>query len=180
MSPPIVVVDPDPKWPDTFTSVRRDLFAALAAVPVLAIEHVGSTSVPGLPAKPVIDIDIVVRRPYVGLAAEALERAGYVPLGEMGVVDRFAFKPPDDGVRRNVYVTVEGCLSLRNHLAVRSVLRRDPELRDAYASVKRRLATETDDIDVYVEGKSRIVRLILEQAGLSAAELDDIESINLQ
>lgn len=178
MSNPIIVVDSDPAWPVSFGSIRRDLFAALAAVPLVAIEHVGSTSVPGLAAKPILDIDVIVRRPYVGTASAALERAGYAPLGEMGVPDRWAFRPPQDGIRRNVYVTVEGCLHLRNHLGLRDVLRRDAALLDEYAAVKRRLATETDDIDVYVEGKCAIVRRILAQAGLTDAELDAIDAVN--
>lgn len=180
MSPTIVVVDSDPQWPETFAAVRRELFGTLAAVPVVAIEHVGSTSVPGLAAKPILDIDVIVRRPYVGAAGEALERAGYTPLGEMGVPDQLAFRPPQDGVHRNVYVTVDGCLSLRNHLGVRDVLRRDVALRVEYSAIKRRLATETEDIDVYVDGKSAIVRRILQQAGLAGAELDEIEGINRQ
>ncbi|MDP9463018.1 MAG: GrpB family protein, partial [Actinomycetota bacterium] len=167
MSSPIVVVDYDPQWPEAFATIREVLQTALDGVPVIAIEHVGSTSVPGLAAKPTIDVDVIVARPHVGEAIAALESIGYQHLGDLGVPDRHALKAPRDAIRQNTYVIVEGCLSLRNHLGVREVLCGDPELRSEYSSVKRRLATETDDIDVYVEGKSDVIRRILERTGLA-------------
>ena len=178
MNKAIVVVEPDPLWAESFATIRRDLQASLAGVPVVAIEHVGSTSVPGLAAKPIIDVDVVVARPHVPGAADALEASGYVALGDLGVPDRLAFQAPNDGIRRNVYVVVDGCLSLRNHLGLRSVLRSDPRLRDEYSAIKRRLAAETGDIDVYVDGKTEIIRRILERAGLASGELEEIERIN--
>jgi len=178
MNTTIVVVEPDPKWPETFASIRQQLQAMLVDVPVIAVEHVGSTSVPGLAAKPIIDVDIVVARPDVDAAVAALEASGYVSLGELGVPDRIAFRAPDEAPRRNVYVTVEGCLSLRNHLGVREVLRADPHLRDEYSAIKRQLAAQTGDIEIYVAGKTDIVRRILERAGLNSSELDEIEGIN--
>ncbi|MBK5333233.1 MAG: GrpB family protein [Ilumatobacteraceae bacterium] len=178
MTNPIVVVDYDPQWPAAFSTIRVTLETALASVPVLGIEHVGSTSVPGLAAKPVIDIDVIVDRSHVGDAAAALESFGYAPLGDMGVPDRYAFKAPSDAIRQNTYVIVDGCLSLRNHLGLRDVLRGDTELRDEYSSVKRRLAAATDDIDVYVDGKIDVVRRVLARAGLADGELYEIEAGN--
>ena len=178
MTNPIVVVDYDPQWPAAFATIRSTLEKALDRVPVIGIEHVGSTSVPGLAAKPIIDIDVIVDRTHVDDAASALVANGYAPLGDMGVPDRLAFKAPADAIRQNTYVIVDGCLSLRNHLGLREVLRGDPELRDEYSSVKRRLAAATDDIDVYVDGKSEVVRRVLVRAGLVVAELDEIETGN--
>ena len=178
MTNPIVVVDYDPQWPVAFATIRSTLETVLDCVPVIGIEHVGSTSVPGLAAKPIIDIDVIVDRTHVDDVASALMVGGYAPLGDMGVPDRFAFKAPRDAIRQNTYVIVDGCLSLRNHLALREVLRSDPDLRDEYSSVKRRLAAATDDIDVYVDGKSDVVRRVLARAGLAVAELDEIETAN--
>ena len=178
MTNPIVVVDYDHQWPAAFATIRTTLEKALAPVPVIGIEHVGSTSVPGLAAKPIIDIDVIVDRAHVDDAAAALAASGYAPLGDMGVPDRFAFKAPPDAIRQNTYVTVVGCLALRNHLGLRDVLRGDPELRDEYSAVKRQLAAATDDIDVYVDGKSDVVRRVLARAGLVVAELDEIEAGN--
>ena len=178
MSTAIVVVDYDPRWPNVFTTIREVLAAALADVPVVAIDHVGSTSVPGLAAKPIIDVDVVVRRPFVSRAIGALQLAGYEPLGDLGIPDRYAFKAPSGAVRQNVYVTVEGCLSVRNHLGLRELLRNDGQLRDEYSAIKRGLAAETDDVDVYLRGKSEIIRRILQKAGLASSDLDAIARVN--
>jgi GrpB-like predicted nucleotidyltransferase (UPF0157 family) len=178
MSNPIVVIDYDPQWPAVFSTIREALVAAIATVPIVAIEHVGSTSVPGLAAKPIIDLDVIVRRQFVSRAIDALVFVGYEALGDLGVPERYAFKAPADAPRQNVYVTVEGCLSLRNHLGLRDVLRGDANLRDEYAAVKRQVADSTTDIDVYLDGKTAVVRRILQRAGLSAGELDEIEGLN--
>ena len=138
----IEIADYDDEWPARFANLRAELSATLASrgVPFVAIEHVGSTSVPGLAAKPVIDCDIIVTADSVPSASAALVADGFEALGDLGVPLRWAFAPPPHLARTNVYVTVQGSLSLRNHLAVRDVLRRRPDLRDAYADAKRRAA----------------------------------------
>ena len=127
----IEVVEYDPEWPDGFEGLRGEYAAAMAAaaVPVVAIEHVGSTSVPGLAAKPVIDCDIVVEEHDVAGASAALVGLGFQPDGDLGIPMRWAFKEPARLARTNTYVIVAGSLSLRNHLAVRDTLRASPVLR---------------------------------------------------
>jgi GrpB-like predicted nucleotidyltransferase (UPF0157 family) len=174
----IEVVDYDHRWPADFEILRDRYRAALAGVPVVGIEHVGSTAVPGLAAKPVLDVDIVVAEDAVTAAVAALTAIGYEPLGEMGVPQRWMCRAPAGGIRTNTYVTVDGCLSLRNHLAVRDVLRADEALRSEYSDVKQRLAREVDDIDEYVEKKSGIVQRILERAGFTEEERATIAAIN--
>lgn len=168
----IAVVDYDPAWPARFEHLRREYAAAMAAagVPVVSIEHVGSTSVPGLAAKPVIDCDIVVARPDVAAASQVLAGLGFTPLGELGIPLRWAFKEPARLAGTNTYVIVEGSLSLRNHLSLREVLRQDKELRDQYAAVKRRVGATAADIDEYGQGKNAMVQQILAAAGLTEAE----------
>ena len=178
MTAGILVVDYDPHWPWSFAVIHHTLQAALSDVPVIAIEHVGSTSVPGLAAKPIIDIDVIVARPHADAAFDALIAEGYTPLGDMGVPDRYAFRAPEGSLGQNTYVTIDGCLSLRNHLGLREVLRNDPVLRAEYSATKKRLAEQTDDIDVYLDGKTEVVRRILQRSGLSAGELDEIEGLN--
>lgn len=169
----------DPRWPQQFATVADELRAALNGVPVVAIEHVGSTSVPGLAAKPRIDVDVVVHAEHLPDAIRALEAAGYVWLGELGVTDRHAFKAPQGGPPRNVYVAVDGCLALRNHLAVRDFLRRDARLRDEYGRLKLELAgRDYDDLDRYVRDKSPILGRILAAAGLAPDELEAIDAMN--
>jgi GrpB-like predicted nucleotidyltransferase (UPF0157 family) len=92
----IEVVEYDPAWPERFDVLRAEYARAMAeaGVPVVAIEHVGSTSVPGLAAKPIIDCDIVVRPAGVAAASGVLVSLGFTPLGELGIPRRWAFKEP--------------------------------------------------------------------------------------
>ncbi len=149
---------------------------AAAGVPVVAIEHVGSTSVPGLAAKPVIDCDIVVAEQDVAAASRALTDLGFKPLGELGIPLRWAFKEPERLPRTNTCVVAEGSLSLRNHLAVRDTLRTDSNLREQYAAVKRRVGATAANIDEYGRGKNAMVQQILAAAGLTDAERTAIDA----
>jgi GrpB-like predicted nucleotidyltransferase (UPF0157 family) len=174
----IVVTEYDPAWPRRFGQLRREYAAAMAAagVPVVAIEHVGSTSVPGLAAKPVIDCDIVVTGPDVAAASEVLTGLGFRPLGELGIPLRWAFKEPQRLAGTNTYVVVAGSLALRNHLAVRDALRADAGLRREYATVKRRAGATAANIDEYGRAKNAMVQKILAAAGLTDAERASIDA----
>ena len=174
----IEIVDYDPVWPARFETLRQLYENILTGVAILGIEHVGSTSVPGLAAKPLIDIDIVVTVDQVARAIEAMEQAGFLSLGERGIPDRWALQAPSDLPRTNTYVVVEGSLALRNHLAVRDQLRHEVALRDQYAALKRSIAASVHDIDQYVEKKSSFLSVVLELAGLTAEERDAIEIAN--
>jgi GrpB-like predicted nucleotidyltransferase (UPF0157 family) len=168
----ILVAEYDPAWPMRFEKLRQEYAAAMATagVPVVSIEHVGSTSVPGLAAKPVIDCDIVVAGQDVAAASQVLVGLGFRPLGELGIPLRWAFKEPERLAATNTYVVVQDALSLRNHLAVRDILRADPDLRKQYAAVKRRVGAVAANIDEYGQGKNAMVQRILAAAGLTAAE----------
>ena len=172
------MVEYDPAWPERFGQLRREYAEAMAAagVPVAAIEHVGSTSVPGLAAKPTIDCDIVVAEQDVAAASHTLMALGFTPEGELGIPLRWAFKEPSRLTGTNTYVVVEGSLSLRNHLAVRDILRTNPHLREQYADVKRRAAATAVTIDEYGRAKNAIVQQILAAAGLTDAERASIDA----
>ena len=175
---PVDVVPYSPQWPAQFDRVATDLRAGLAGVPS-AVEHVGSTSVPGLAAKPVIDVDVIVEERDVAAAVAALEAIGYLHRGDLGVTGREAFTAPDDDPRRNVYVCTAGTLNVRNHLAVRDVLRRRDDLRDEYAAVKLALAADpTMDIDTYIARKSGILQVVLAESDLTDEELRRIRRLN--
>ena len=173
----IGVAEHDPAWAARFAELREAYDAAMAAagVPVVAIEHVGSTAVPGLAAKPVIDCDIVVAQVHVDAASDVLAGLGFLPLGELGIPQRWAFRAPEEFAGTHTYVVVEGSLSLRNHLAVRDVLRRDSALREEYAAVKRRVGASATDIDEYGRGKNATVQRILAAGGLTDAERTSID-----
>lgn len=170
--PVISVVEYDPAWPRRFEQLRQEYATAMAAadVPVLAIEHVGSTSVQGLAAKPIIDCDIVVAEQDVAAASQALAGLGFRPLGELGIPLRWAFKEPERLAGTNTYVIVAGALSLRNHLAVRDILRARADLREQYAAVKRRVGAEAASIEEYGRGKNAVIQEILAAAGLTDDE----------
>jgi GrpB-like predicted nucleotidyltransferase (UPF0157 family) len=177
----IEVAEYDPAWPERFGRLRDEYAEAMAAadVPVVVIEHVGSTSVPGLAAKPIIDVDIVVAEGDVDAASRVLTGLAFRPLGELGVPQRWAFEEPARLGKTNTYVIVEGSLSLHNHLAVRDTLRADADLREEYAAVKRRLGATTTDVADYVRGKNAVVLRILAASVLTDAERASIAANQL-
>ncbi|WP_328529546.1 GrpB family protein [Nocardioides sp. NBC_00368] len=169
----------DPGWPIRFEEVAETLRRALTDGPEARVEHVGSTSVPGLAAKPILDIDVIVAPEDVPAAVKALVRIGYRHRGDLGVVGREAFFAPDDDPVRHVYVCAAGTLNVRNHLAVREVLRSRDDLRDEYAAVKLALAADPDmDIDTYLARKSDVLQKILAVSDLTDAERRQILSLN--
>jgi GrpB-like predicted nucleotidyltransferase (UPF0157 family) len=139
---PIVVVDPDPAWAARFVEESARIGDALGPV-ALRIEHVGSTSVPGLPAKPIVDIDVhVADTDAEDLYVSALEAVGYrLVLREPWWNGHRMLVAADDGVNLHVF-PVDAPEPLR-HLLFRDWLRSHPEDRDLYASAKRRLAVTT-------------------------------------
>ncbi len=178
-SPTVVVVDYDSAWPRQFEALRARLWPAVADV-ALRVEHVGSTSVPGLAAKPIIDMTIVVATRGRGAAAiERLTPLGYVHQGNLGIEDREAFDHPADLPRHNLYVCPEGTIGIVNQVAMRDYLRLHPHAAQEYAALKRTLARQhPHDIDSYVFGKTEFVLRVLRSAGLTPEQLARIEHDN--
>lgn len=134
----------------------------------VSIEHVGSTSVPGLAAKTIIDIDVIVTPANLDSTKTALvEQGGYGGQGEMGIPDRHVSRKKGELPPRNLYVCIEGSQSLRNHLLVRDLCRRDATIREAYGRPKLELAQlDWANVDGYTEEKNGILLYILEKAGM--------------
>ena len=176
----IEVVPWSEDWTRDFEVVAADLRRALGRIPGARVEHVGSTSVAGLAAKPILDIDVIVERVDVPVAVAALVAIGYVHRGDLGVVGREAFFAPDPSPRRHVYVCEVGTMNVRNHLAVREVLRARHDLRDEYAAVKLSIASDPSmDMDGYIARKSAVVQRVLEASGeFSDDELAAIRRLN--
>jgi len=175
----ITVVDYDPAWAMNFDYLRATIWPVVSAF-ALGVEHVGSTSVPGLAAKPVIDIDVIIATAdHLRASIDALAAIGYTHRGDLGVPGRDAFDPPDGMRAHNLYVCIDGCASLRNHLAVRDYLRRSPEAVAEYSELKRGLASRhPNDIDAYIAGKTDFLCRILKEVGLPASEIDAIRRLN--
>lgn len=175
----VEVVEHSPRWAEDFEEVAAVLREALTDVRSAVVEHVGSTSVPGLAAKPILDVDVIVDATDVDAAVAALESVGHVHRGDLGVPGREAFHAPGPP-RRNVYVCTAGTAGVRNHLAVRDVLRSRADLREAYAAAKLALAADPGmDIDTYIAGKSAVLQQVLEASGrFSDEELLAIRRLN--
>ncbi|MGB3184860.1 MAG: GrpB family protein [Ornithinimicrobium sp.] len=167
----VAVVPYQSAWPVQASQVIVELEAALVGVGVESIEHVGSTSVPGLAAKPVLDIDVIVTREHIGAAIDALTEIGYRHVGDRGIPGREALEAPDEDPRRHIYVCESGTLHVRNHLAARDILRDRSDLREEYAAVKLALAADpVMDIDTYIARKSAVLQRVLVESGLSQNE----------
>jgi GrpB-like predicted nucleotidyltransferase (UPF0157 family) len=124
------------------------------------IEHIGSTAVQGLAAKPIIDLDIVLASSVdLPEAIRLLAALGYVHQGDLGVEGREAFRWPSGEARHHPYILIESAAELRRHIAFRDALRANAVLRDEYAKLKRSLATQySGDREAYTEGKSGFIR----------------------
>jgi GrpB-like predicted nucleotidyltransferase (UPF0157 family) len=158
----IEVVPYDPAWAATFESLRERL-ATVVGGRCIGIEHVGSTSVPGLAAKPVIDIDIVISSRVVFPAVrEALHEAGYSHRGNLEIPGREAFLQPPKLPRHNLYVCSVDAPGLHDHLVLRDMLRTRPDLCQRYAATKREMARlHPHDIDAYIDGKAAVIAEIM-------------------
>src|SRR5215468_5833919 len=163
-SGPVVLVDYDPAWPALFEREAERIREALGDR-ALAIEHTGSTSVPGLAAKPIVDITLVV--------ADSADEADYVPaLEAQGYVLRIrepewyehrSLKGPDTNV--NVHVFSRGCPEIERMLLFRDRLRSDDAERQLYERTKRDLAQrEWAYVQHYADAKSDVVEAIIARA----------------
>jgi GrpB-like predicted nucleotidyltransferase (UPF0157 family) len=123
---------------------------------------VGSTAVPGLAAKPIIDLDVIVAAQDGPEAVHRLGALGYVHEGDLGIHGREAFLYPPGEERHHLYVLVQSSAELRRHLAFRDALRADATLRDRYAELKRSLAAKyPHDRVVYTQAKSAFIESAL-------------------
>jgi GrpB-like predicted nucleotidyltransferase (UPF0157 family) len=136
----VLIQDYDASWPETFSKLAARLKTALGSH-VVAIEHVGSTAVPGLAAKPVIDLDIVLRsRADLRESIQLLAGIGYGHEGDLGIGGRDAFRSPPGDPRHHVYVLAAGAIELRRHLSFRDALRADND-RQSYTQAKSAFIT---------------------------------------
>jgi len=171
---PIVIVDYDPRWPEEFARLCDRAQSALGELAV-SIEHVGSTAVPGLPAKPVIDMVVAIASDDdLPEAIERLEAIGYRARGDLDVPGREAFSWPEGESRHHLYVSPSSSEELRAQITFRDVLRSDPGLAAAYVALKRELAARyRDDRPSYTDGKNDFIAAALAS---SIAEQPDAEN----
>ena len=179
----IVVVPYDPNWKNEFERIKSELMPVLAGE-IISVEHVGSTSVPGLYAKPIIDIDIVIDRENFENVKMQLAKIGYFHVGNQGVEGREAFKYKErlvDGIddpicqyqdkshlmEHHLYVCDKAADELKRHLTLRDFLRNNEEYRRKYSEIKMEMAKmHPHDINSYILGKQPVVLEIYEKCGL--------------
>jgi GrpB-like predicted nucleotidyltransferase (UPF0157 family) len=161
----IEIVAYDPAWPARFAELGRELRAGLGAV-ALRIDHVGSTAVPGLAAKPIIDIQISVAA-FEPLAAyrQPLERLGYVYRADNPERTKRYFREPPGRPRTHLHVRRAGSFSEQWALLFRDYLRTHPEAAAEYAAVKRHLALRyRDDRRAYTDAKGPFLWEVIRRA----------------
>lgn len=176
---PVEVIAPDPAWPDAFTEVAGRLEAALGGL-ALRIDHIGSTAVPGLPAKDVIDVQVLVTslqatQPII----DALATIGFTPragawnqrdepprgwTGDARAWDKLTFAPPPEARPSNVHVRVAGSPNARCALLFRDFLRHDPGARDVWGELKAAVAGTGASLAQYGQVKTPATALLLVQA----------------
>ena len=166
----VVVVPYDPEWKKDFIAISSEIKEALGDI-AESVEHVGSTSVEGLSAKPVIDIDVViVDASKLPAVIEALGKIGYSHEGDLGIKGREAFKY--DGKehlrKHHLYVCCRDSSELKRHVAFRDYLRSHPEAVAEYGRIKEEGALLYPfDIDKYIEHKAPFIERIYKEIGIS-------------
>lgn len=165
----VTVLPYDPLWEQRFAEIRCELLDALGPL-ALAVEHVGSTSVRGLSAKPVIDIDVVIRDTGIlDDVISALKTIGYEYEGDLGIPGREAFRYEDKShlMKHHLYVCPRDSAELKRHLAFRDYLRSHPETAREYGRIKEEgAALYPDDIDGYIRYKSPFIERVYKEIGL--------------
>ena len=165
----VIVVPYDKTWKSAFEEIKKEIEGAIGNL-IIGIEHVGSTSVEGLSAKPCIDIDVIIKDyATFDTVVSHLETIGYTHEGNLGIKDREAFKYVDKPhlQKHHLYVCPQYSEELYRHITFRDFLRSNPEAAKKYGSIKETAARLfPDNIDKYIEYKSPCIEELYEMCGL--------------
>ena len=165
----VEVVPYDSSWPRNFETIRREIEAVLGEY-VVAVHHVGSTSVPGMSAKPIIDLDVEIRnRSDFSAVRDQLREAGYLHEGDLGIRDReaFCYEGKPHLQKHHLYVCPTGSRELHRHLTFRDYLRTHPEAVLEYSWIKEEAAKQCrNSIESYMEYKNDCITQLYVICGL--------------
>lgn len=173
---PVIIVDYNSEWPNMFSELEMILRRQLGNL-AISIEHVGSTSVHGLAAKPIIDIDVVIESfTLLPIVINKLSSLGYLHQGNLGIEDREAFARIDNKVPYNreesekpehyLYVCNKLSKELSRHITFRNILRKHPELVTEYTILKTELSEKyKNNREAYTDGKTDFVITVLNEYG---------------
>lgn len=177
------------EWKFEFENLKNELLKILPDKSI-DIQHVGSTAVPNLVAKPILDIDIIINDPaLLYKISERLTTIGYSNVGEQGITGRFAFSqnsaytPMTDQKRKwqqhHLYVCYSDSLALKNHLLFRDALLNDKELVTQYSALKANLVKEEGMTkEKYWRRKTDFIISVLAGLGFQPDELIEIKNAN--
>lgn len=164
----VVVEKWNPQWKYEYEKIVASLGKDIIYNSI-KIEHVGSTSVEGLSAKPVIDLDIVIEKDKFAIIKELLNKKGYEYEGDLGIEGReaFSYSGKEELMTHHLYVCPKDSKELFKHITFRDFLKNNPALASEYSKVKEQAAVlYPDDIDKYMEFKSEIIEKIYKRCGL--------------
>ena len=164
----IKVLPHNPYWKEEFKRIESELLIHIGDV-VVTIEHVGSTSVEGLHAKPIIDIDIVIENNMFLIVKQKLKEIGYEHVGDLGIKDReaFSYTNKEHLMEHHLYVCDENSSELKRHITFRDYLRKNANERERYGKIKIEMAKKfPHDIDQYLLGKQSVILDIYKNCGL--------------
>jgi GrpB-like predicted nucleotidyltransferase (UPF0157 family) len=165
----VIVTPYDKSWKSAFEAIKQEIESAISDL-ILGIEHVGSTSVEGMSAKPCIDIDVIIKDYSVfDKVIGKLESIGYTHEGDLGIKDREAFKYTDKPhlMRHHLYVCPQFSEELHRHINFRNFLRDNTDAVKKYSQVKETAAKLfPNDIDKYIEYKSPCIEELYKLCGL--------------
>ena len=165
----VVVLPYDRTWKSDFEEIKTEIENVIGDF-IIGIEHVGSTSVEGMSAKPCIDLDVIIKDYSVfDTVVSKLESIGYIHEGNLGIKDREAFKYSDKPHLKthHLYVCPQYSEELHRHMSFRDYLKSHPEAVRKYSSVKETAARMfPEDIDKYIEYKSPCIEEIYMLCGL--------------
>ena len=165
----VEVVPYDEAWKSAFEEIKNEIEAVIGDI-IVGIEHIGSTSVRGLSAKPCIDIDVIIKDYSVFFdVVRKLETIGYIHEGDLGIKDREAFKYSDKPhlMAHHLYVCPQYSEELHRHITFRDFLRNNPEAVKKYSLIKEKAAELfPNDIDGYIGYKSPCIEELYKECGL--------------
>ena len=166
----VAVLPYDSAWKAAFEEIRKEIEAVIGDL-ILDIEHVGSTSVEGMSAKPCIDLDVVIPDYSVFAAvADRLQTIGYLHEGDLGIKGREAFRYSGKPhlLTHHLYVCPQDSGELHRHVTFRNFLRNHPDAVKQYSAVKETAARLfPDDIDRYMAYKAPCIQALYAQCGLT-------------
>jgi GrpB-like predicted nucleotidyltransferase (UPF0157 family) len=176
-------------WKIAFEDLKGVLFKLLGNCEI-DIQHIGSTAIPDLFAKPILDIDLIMHnKALLGVITARLEKIGYTNRGEQGIRGRFAFRQQSEWTpqtkdnrtwqEHHLYVCYPDSLALKNHLLFRDALLGDKKLVEEYNVLKTSLVQEEGMTrEKYTKQKTDFIISVLTKLGLDKDELDEIKKAN--